>query len=87
MHLSGNANILIVRLLQGCTMILLHYNQSKLSKNEDTKLLISKFRTEKSSDWSNANSLILFAHPLHAAYSRCLLPLPTASLLETSWEV
>jgi len=46
-----------------------------------------KLRAEKSSDWSNANSLILFAHPLHAAHSRCLLPLPTASLLETSWEV
>ena len=44
-----------------------------------------KLRTKKSSDWSNANSLILFAHPLHAAYYRCLLP--TASLLETSWEV
>ena len=73
MHLSGNANILIVRLLQGCTMILLHYNQSKLFKNEDTKLLISKFRTEKSSDWSNANSLKLFTHPLYAAYSHCLL--------------
>jgi len=61
-----------------------HQNHSRLSKNEVTKLLISKFRTEKSSDWSNANSLILFAHPLHAAYSICLLPLPTASLLKTS---
>ena len=48
-------------------------NQSKLSKNWDTKLLISKLRTKKSSDWSNANSLKLFTHPLHARYSLCLL--------------
>jgi len=41
--------------------------------DEVAKLLISKLISEKSSDWSNANSLKLFTHPLHAAYSRCLL--------------
>jgi len=59
-----------------------HLNHSGLSKNEVTKLLISKLRPKKSFNLSNANSLKLFTQPLYAECFRCFLPLPTANLLE-----
>ena len=42
-----------------------HQDHSRLSKNEVTKLRIIKLRTEKSSDWSNANSLKPLIRRIH----------------------
>jgi len=53
---------------------------------KQSKLLIIKLRTKKLFDWSNANSLKLFTHPLHAAFFGCSLQVCFLLLAFSFWQ-
>jgi len=59
-----------------------HQVHSRLSINEVAKFMITKLRTEKSFNWSNANFLKLLISPLYVAYFGCLLPSVDCQLIK-----